>query len=626
MSPPKAAAPARTTTQFNPDLLGLLAAITAALLYLSALQYGWVWEDGTLVASHASKTATPGFHPALTALFRGEWLLSVGSPSFYHLVSVLLHGVATWLFFRLIRSVGAKPWLAFAATLLFAVHPIHVEAVAYITGRPDLLATVCALGALLVARSAPVCAPGGCRNWRVWGAYALLAVAVLVDEVALVTPLLLIGLDRWGSPRIDPRGRKPLYWGFTAVAIAGLLARIGAHALHFPSHHELLTRDAGIWAPVIAAYEFLRTLIAPNSLNAMRSLTSADAASWALRISAITAFAALAVLIWVRRKDPLARTGALLFALPLLPALPLTPFEGAYVEERAAYFASVGFCFLVASLLGWLASRSSGARMATVALAVGLVGFAAGRTVARIPVWSSNVTLLSEAVRLDPKDPAPQLALADQYLADANYGAALFALDKAISLDSTNADAYHKRTVLLVRMEKYKDAEAAARKAIALDPKVAVFWSNLGDILIRQNRVQEAVPTSQKAVTIDSTNAENWYNYGVVLAAAGSLPPAVDAYRHAIRINPMHFQAVNNLGAVYAYMGRMADAKTTYDRAVELQPNSVQARMNLALASLQLGDMKTATEQRDAITKLDLAAGRELVLIIDKYQHEQVAK
>ncbi|HEV8129020.1 MAG TPA: tetratricopeptide repeat protein, partial [Candidatus Eisenbacteria bacterium] len=520
----------------------------------------------------------------------------------------------------------ARPWLAFAATLLFAAHPIHVETVAYVTGRADLLATVCALGALLIARSTPVCAPGGCRNWRVWIAYALLAVAVLVDEVALVTPLLLLGLDRWGSPRIDSRGRTPLYWGFAAVAIAGLLARIGAHALHIPSRHELLSKNAGIWAAPIAAYEFLHTLIAPHALNAMRSLTSAEAASWALRISSIVAFVALAALIWARRKDPLARTGALLFALPLIPALPITPFEGAYVEERAAYFASVGFCFLVASLLAWLASRSSNGKMATVVLTLGLVGFAAERTLVRIPIWKGNLSLLSEAARLDPKDPAPQLALADQYLADANYGAALFALDKAVSLDSTNADAYHKRTVLLVRMEKYKEAEAAARKAVALDPKVAVFWSNLGDILIREGRIREAVPVSQKAVAIDSTNAENWYNYGVVLAAAGSLSPAVNAYRHAIAINPSHFQAVNNLGAVYAYMGRMADAKKTYEQAVELQPSSVQARMNLALASLQLGDMTTVEQQRDAITKLDLAAGRELVLLIEKHRKAQGTK
>jgi tetratricopeptide (TPR) repeat protein len=620
VTPSKAAAPSRPHSSIHPDLLGILAAIAAALLYLPSLEYGWVWQDGALVASHGSRAAIPGFHPALTALFRGEWLISVGSPSFYHLVSVLLHAVATWLFFRLIRGAGATLWPAFGAALLFAAHPIHVEAVAYVTGRADLLATVCALGALVIARSAPVCAPGGCRSWRVWPAYALLAVAVLADEVALVTPLLLVGLDRWGSPRVPAQGRRPLYAGFAAVAVAGLLARIGAGMLHFPSRHELLARDAGPWAAVIAAYEFLRTLIVPHPLNAMRSLTSPEAASWALRLSAFTALAALAFLVWARRKDPLARTGALLFALPLLPALPISPFEGAYVEERAAYFASVGFCFLVASLLSWLASRSPGARTATVALAVVLAVGAVERTLHRVPVWKSNVALLSEAARLDPRDPAPHVALADQYMADANYGAALYALDTAIGLDSTNADAYHKRTVLLVRMEKYPEAEAAARKAVALEPDEAVFWANLGDILMRRNRIQEAVPATRRAVSLDSTNAENWYNHGVALAAAGSLAPAIAAYRRTIAINPDHFQAVNNLGAVYGYLGRMDEARETYEKAVQLQPTSVQARMNLALASLRLGDTQTAEIQRDIITKLDTAAGRELVLIMDKHR------
>src|SRR5258706_15174998 len=165
---------------------------------------------------HPRKGAEGGSHPAVSALYRMEWLIGVGSPALYHFTSVLLHAAATWLVFRLIRGVGAAPGIAFGAALLFAAHPIHVEAVGYVTGRPDLLAAVCALGALGIARSAPVCAPGGCRWWRIYPAYALLAIAVLSDEVALVTPLLLIGLDRWGSPRIPARGRVTIYAGVVA--------------------------------------------------------------------------------------------------------------------------------------------------------------------------------------------------------------------------------------------------------------------------------------------------------------------------------------------------------------------------------------------------------------------------
>ncbi|HLQ67622.1 MAG TPA: tetratricopeptide repeat protein, partial [Candidatus Limnocylindrales bacterium] len=452
--PPRAAAAEPPTPfvtpqgrAFHPDLLGILAAIAAGLLYIPALQYGWVWDDGTLAMSHATKSAAEGFHPAVSALYRMEWLIGVGSPALYHFTSVLLHAAATWLVFRLICGVGAAPGIAFGAALLFAAHPIHVEAVGYVTGRPDLLAAVCALGALVIARSAPVCAPGGCRWWRIYPAYALLAIAVLSDEVALVTPLLLIGLDRWGSPRIPARGRITIYAGFVAVAMAGLLARIGAHQLRLHERHDLLASGAGMWGPVLAAYEYLRALVVPYPLDAMRSLTAAEAASGTLRLTALAAFAALALLVWWRRKDPLARTGALLLVLPLLPALPLPFSQGAYVEERAAYLASVGLCFLAASLYAWISpSRERrGAAAGAAVVAILVAGIAAAGTMKRLPVWKDNLALLSDALRHDPKNPAVHLALADQYTAMANYQQALASLDRAVALDSTDAVSYHKR-------------------------------------------------------------------------------------------------------------------------------------------------------------------------------------
>ncbi|HYJ32617.1 MAG TPA: hypothetical protein VE326_05305, partial [Candidatus Binatia bacterium] len=339
----------------SPGLVALIPALAALVLYLPALRYGWVWDDGTLAVSHATKSAlSEGFHPAVGALYRLEWFAGIGNPSFYHLTSVVLHAVATWLFYLLIRGViaggvgaedagagtragtgagtgagtrgGMGAAIAMGASLLFAAHPIHTEAVAYVTGRADLLATACALGALVIARSAPVCAPGGCRSWRVWPAYLLLAVAVLSDEVALVTPLLLVGLDRWGWPRVSDRGGPPtghearptghegratIYWGFTAVALASLLARIGAHALRLNEPHDQVAAGAGIWAPLIAAGEYLRALLVPYPLNAMRTLTPSDAASWSLRLQALGGLALVALFTWLRRRDPLARVGAL---------------------------------------------------------------------------------------------------------------------------------------------------------------------------------------------------------------------------------------------------------------------------------------------------------------------------
>ena len=602
----------------------MLPALVAAALYVPALQYGFVWDDGTVVASRGREIAA-GFHPAVTALFRLEWLAGIGSPAFYHFTSLVLHAIATWLFFHVIRGAGARTGVALGASLLFAAHPIHTEAVAYVSGRPDLLATVCALGALALARSAPVCAPGGCRSWRVWPAYALLAVAVLADEVALVTPLLLVGLDRWGSPRVPTRGRATVYWGFAAVAAAGLLARIGAGALRLNETHELLAPGAGVWGAILAAYETLRALVVPYPLDAMRTLTTAEAASATLRIQAIAAIAALALFVAWRRRDPLARAGALLLALPLVPALPIPPFQGAYVEERAAYFASVGFCFLAGSAYAALGSRGSG-RVAAIAIAVVIAGAAGALTLARVPVWSSNVTLLTDAVNRDPSDPAPLLALADQYLADQRFAAALASVDRAIAIDSTNAGVYHKRTVLLSGLGKVVEAVVAARRAVALQPDVDIYWANLGDILTKQGRAREATDATRRAVTLDPKNAENWYNYGVSLAASDSLTPSIAAYQRAIEINPRHFQAVNNLGAMLAATGRLEEARDAYQKAVEIQPGSVQSRMNLALALIHLGDAPGAARERQIIERQDPQSAARLVHVIKQIEAAKAAQ
>jgi len=627
VTPPKSASEARPAVvrgprePMSPVLVALIPALAALVLYLPALRYGWVWDDGTLAVSHATRSAlSQGFHPAVGVLYRLEWLAGIGNPSFYHLTSVLLHAVATWLFYLLIRGTGAGGAIAMGASLLFAAHPIHTEAVAYVTGRADLLATACALGALVLARSAPVCAPDGCRSWRVWPAYALLAIAVLSDEVALVTPLLLIGLDRWGSPRVSERGRRTVYWGFTAVAVAGLLARIGAHALRLNEPHDQVAAGTALWAPLIAAGEYLRALLAPYPLNAMRSLTTADAASWALRLQALGALALIALFVWVRRKDPLARTGALLLFLPLLPALPIGPFQGTFVEERAAYFASAGFVFLVASLVAWIAGRSRETRIAAAAVMAAIVLGAGALTMSRLPVWSSNVALLDDAVRHDPRDPAAHVALADQYIAEGNYHAALASLDRAIAVDSTRALAWHRRTLLLNRMGKLPEAEASGRHAVAIQPSEAIFWANLGDILTREGKTHDANAANGRAVALDPKNPDNWYNYGVSLAASDSLPQAMQAYRRAIALNPGHFQAVNNLGAALAISGRIPEARDVYLKAVELEPSSVQARMNLALAYLRLGDIAGASAQREAVQKLDPAAAMQLVEMIKQVQ------
>jgi hypothetical protein len=137
-APPGSSAPRVSTP--SPNVLGVLCAFAAIALYLPALPYGWVWDDRLLVLSNgAGGVGAEGFRLLTSLLFRLEWALGYGTPLFAHLVNIFLHGLATWLFLNGAPRGGTGPESRVRRSVLFAAHPVHVEAVAYISGLPDLL-------------------------------------------------------------------------------------------------------------------------------------------------------------------------------------------------------------------------------------------------------------------------------------------------------------------------------------------------------------------------------------------------------------------------------------------------------------------------------------------------------
>ncbi len=609
-------------------MIGLLPAFFAAALYLPSLSYGWVWDDSFLVSTHgAGGVGAEGFRLLTSLLFRAEWMLGFGTPVMAHLFSVILHGLATWLFFRLAIQVGAKTWVAFTSALLFAAHPVHVEAVGYISGRPDLLATVFAVTALLLARTAELCSPEGCRSWKIWPAYAALVAAVLSDEVAIVAPLILVALDRWGPIRVPWRRRLTHYSGFFAIVLVYLLVRYTAGGGAMPAAGTAQATsgiDAGAlpWGVPRALYEYLKMLAWPHPLNALRTLHAADVASWSAKLAPVVAILAFILFVAWRVKDPVARSGAALTILPLLPALPLPFLVGSFAEERAAYFASVGFCLLAGSATTWAASRLHTPRAIIPILAVAIAALAGWATLERLPVWRDNISLLKAAAEAAPTDPGPHLMLVEHYVQGGNSAAALDEVEKAIAIDPRNHAAYATKTTLLSRLGRYEESEAAARKAIELYPRDAISYANLGDALLHQGKTEAAVEAGRRSVELDSTLTNAWYNYGVSLSAAGDGPGAIHAYEKAIEVQPNNVTAMNNLGALLGASGRLTEARDLYLRLLTLAPRSLEARMNLALAYLRLGDRENAAAQREEVRRIDPSSVRQLDLIFADYMQK----
>jgi tetratricopeptide (TPR) repeat protein len=614
--PNRKEAPKGAPWKVSPSTLAIVAGLVAGALYLPALQYGWVWDDATLAASHGTAgAAAEGFRPALALLQRGEWLLGAGSPAMYHFTNLLLHAVGTWLFFLLALDLGASAGVAFVASLLFGVHPVHVESVAFISGRAPMMGTVFSIASLLAARTATLCSPEGCRSRTIWWAYGLFAVAALTHEVALAVPFLLVGLDRWGTVRVPFKQRRVHYAGFFALWAVTILLRLkypGAHPA--PLGERGLPEGHAMRALVLSAGEYLKMLAWPSPLNAVRSL-SAEAASSGAALLACAGMAALgaAFVAW-RRGDPAARVGALILVLGLVTILPYpgTWSPNPFVAERLAYLPAVGFGLLVASLVTSLQAALGGARSVAIAASLVAAALAAYATMARVPVWRDNVALLQASAAASPRDPEPYLELAAHHAAMGDAVAALAALDKAIERDSTREESYSRRALVLGTLGRWPEAEASARRATILSPGSANAWASLGDALGQQGKAAEAVAASRRAIQIDSTESLFWYNLGVSLAATQDVAGAAGAYEKALAIDSTNVAAWNNLGTVYGGSGRLEEAKHAYAKAVEIEPSSIQAHMNLALAYLRLGDTARAAQERANIQKMDPVAARQL--------------
>src|SRR5262249_53687848 len=141
-----------------PVALAALTGLLCALLYVPTLPYGWVWDDATIAARHG---VLPSTLALVEWLHYGEWHLGSGNPSIFHVTNLIVHGLGVALFFLFARHVGVTTRLAFLVALLFGGLPVHVESVAFITGRDAMLATVLVLAGVLAARTATLCSPEG---------------------------------------------------------------------------------------------------------------------------------------------------------------------------------------------------------------------------------------------------------------------------------------------------------------------------------------------------------------------------------------------------------------------------------------------------------------------------------
>ncbi len=599
---PRSPAPGTANARRGWPAAALAGCLVAALawIYGPALHGGRLWDDAPQIFQNQELRAPaglaaawvapagPDYLPVLATVEWLQWHAWGDHVAGYHAVSVLLHLASALLLWRLLARLGVDgaEW----AGLLFAVHPLAVESVAWMAELKNTLS----LPWLLLSFLAYVDFDEHGRGDDYARSLGCFVAAFLSKASVAAAPLglLLFAYGRHG--RI--RGRDVRYClPFLAVSLV-----LGSVAVWFQGHYALdragglFPSGTGALAGILDRLGFYGArLLWPHPLMPVYPEFGGRRATL-LVVGTLAVLGGAAAALWRRRRDARARglaagLGVLLLALlPVLGLFPMSYLRVAPVADHLAYLALAAAAALTGAALGALA-RSGRGRAGAWILGFALVAVLAAASRGYARQFRDPVTFWTYAVAHNPSSWLAQDNLGSALLGRGDVAAAFPHLEIARRENPRAAEIAANLADACGRAGRSADALAWAREAVRLEPDFSSAQYNLGVALLHAGEGEEGVAALRRAAHLEPAAVEIRYNLGTALAQLGRGPEAVAELTEAVRLDPRNFPARMNLGTVLAGLGRLAAARSQLEAAVELRPDDADARAELTEVRTALG-------------------------------------
>lgn len=635
-------------------MLPLLLAATIAALW-PALRGALVWDDLEVVgrnpwitswarlpelfstaASGPSGADTVHWRPLASVTLLIGHRLGNGDPLWFHVLSLALHLVATAVAFRLAWRLSASAPVAFFASLLFGLHPVHVESVAWISAISDPLF---GLFALLSIDAFVAWRDRGSVGWD--GKSALyFGLALLSNEIAIAVVPIVLAIDFARRRLFSARAYGPLL----AVLSLYFLARVAVFR-DLSAGFDRSTIDFGVGAGRLALLRvellggFIGLLAWPFELNLFRAFVPARALADPVMLSALACIAALAAALWFahKRRAIAALAAALFIPAALLPVLVRVGSLGRFpLAERHLYLPVLGFTLLLA-----LATfRALPARVATLMLA--LVALVYGvRSFHRTEFWRDEETLFTIAAADNPKSPFVELGLGRVLLqkyrgektgdtlrrAHAAYEKSLDLLDAAQSGDETifatiedhvQANLGYGWSFLyeaeVDEQHDFNTASEVFKKVAERYPLSAAARTSLGVAHSQMNEIAEAEQNFGKALELDPAQAEAYRGLGLLELRRGDRKKAAANFERALELRPDSLEDALLFAGALGDGGEIERAVAVAERARARHPEAPGPLAMLGTLAAQKGDIEGATKYAQRALELAPDDGKSLLL------------
>jgi Flp pilus assembly protein TadD len=579
---------------------------------LSLRGFGWAFTTG-----HAAN-----WHPVTWLSHMLDVELFGLEPWGHHLTNVLLHALCAALLYVFLKNATGSRWRSLAVAALFAIHPLRVESVAWVSERKDVLSTAFGLGVFIAYVS--YARRGGIARYLLVA--VLLSLGLMAKPMLVTWPVLMLLLDIWPLRRIRWEGwralpgrraaalvfeKLPLLLLCAASAVVTVLVQRAGGAVANLGYIPLEARLAN--APRAAILYLWKTLW-PVDLAPFYPHPGADAVGWAALAAVLTLLALTAGAVVAVRRWPWLLTGWLWYIIALAPVIGIVQVGQQAMADRYTYVPMIGVYIAIVFSIPSLAWRPALRRTAWAGAAVLLI-LLAGMTWRQIGFWRDTEQLfthtlaaagenpvarkalgalrvregrLAEAeehylrlMKIAPEDPDVLFSLATVYDLRGDMDEAVRLFEEATRQFPGDSRNYASLGVIALKQGNLVRAEALFEQALQMNDEDALALMNLATIEGRRGQTGRALNMLERAYAIAPETPSLPFNLGYALLMSGQTAEAVPRLREAVQRRPQNANAHTLLGLALNAAGRKDEAIPALEQALRLNPNQPDARLAL---------------------------------------------
>ncbi len=526
----------------------------------------------------------------------------------HHISSVVIHAAAAVLLLLLLYRLTGAVWQSALVAALFALHPMHVESVAWVAERKDVLSAFFWFLTLLLY--------AGYASTRRRSYYLLtllsFALGLMAKPMLVTLPLVMLLLDVWPLKRVEglpSLNRWSLWLPLVKEKIPFFVLSLLSVAITIYAQHkgtaiktlEMIPLGPRIENAAIATVTYMTQLLWPHDLAFYYPFTL-DLPPWKFIGSVVILLTMTASVLWAARRHPYLVLGWLWFLITLVPVIGLVQVGEQAMADRYTYIPYTGLFIMLAwgvpaLTRAWPHRQTLHALLAAVALlALVLVSWQ------QIGYWRDGVSLFTHALQVTSNNGVAHNSLGAAYMTNGDLDAAAHEFQEALGLNPNFYDARNNLGLAFERKGDLDTAIAAYRTAVAINPDSLAAHLTLGVALGKQGKLNEAVEELREAIaktqyhqSAKSSLAHN--NLGAILAQQNDLPAAIKEYETALAINPDYHESHVNLGVALAQQGDLSAAIKQFRAGLALEPNYAVGHFNLGTALGKMGELDEAIKE-----------------------------